>query len=93
MAKKEKIKDLKPNKISDEKLIEVQKVVQKINTSQMELGQIETRKHSILHYIASVSDELTRLRSELEEEYGTDDINIQDGTIRYPENGQVNKED
>ena len=34
------------------------------------------------------------MQSELEKEYGTFDIDIQDGTINYPkENGEVNKED
>ena len=100
MAKKEKkqeeIVDLtpKPEKVTEDQLKRMQEIVNKINQSQMEVGVIESRKHNIMHYINSVQDELTRLTSEFESEYGTSDINIQDGTIRYSkENGEVNKED
>ena len=44
--------------------------------------------------IAGVNDELVLLQGELEKEYGTNDINIQNGTINYPkENGETNKKD
>jgi len=34
------------------------------------------------------------MRDTFEKDYGTADVNIQDGTINYPkENGEVNKED
>ena len=44
----------------------------------------------MLHNIAGLRDELTLLQVEFEKDYGTFDVNIQDGTINYPENGQVN---
>ena len=60
----------------------------------MNIGQLEARKHQLLHMIAGVNDELTLLQGELEKEYGTNDINIKDGTINYPkENGEANKKD
>jgi hypothetical protein len=38
--------------------------------------------------------EIAKLQEEFQKEYGTFDINIEDGTINYPkENGEVNKED
>ena len=40
-----------------------------------------------------VNDQLSLLQGELKDAYGTDDINIQDGTIRYPENGETDKKD
>jgi len=45
----------------------------------------------MLHSIAREQDELTLLQNELEKEYGTIDINITDGTINYPENGEADK--
>ena len=36
---------------------------------------------------------LILLQSEFEKEYGTFDINIQDGLINYPENGEADKKD
>ena len=57
----------------------------------MDIDNLEARKHQALHFIAGVNDELSLLQGELKKQYGTDDINIQDGTINYPEeNGQVN---
>ena len=95
-TKKEKVVDLKhkAEKITDEQLKKVQNVVNNLNRSQMEVGQIETRKHELLHGVAGLRDELTLLQSEFEKDYGTFDINIQDGTINYPsENGETDKKD
>ena len=65
-----------------------------MNRSQLEIGSMELRKHDLLHGIAGLRDELTLLQKEFEKDYGTFDINIQDGTINYPkENGEVNKKD
>jgi hypothetical protein len=85
MAKKEKIVDLKskPEKITDEQLKKVQETVNTINRAQIELGSMELRKHEMLHQLAGVKDELTLLQDELKEEYGTVDVNINDGTINY----------
>ena len=88
------LKGIKPEKITDEQLQKVQALINDINKSQIELGQIETRKHAILHSVSSVQEAVGVMRDEFEKEYGTADINIQDGTINYPkENGEVNKED
>jgi len=83
--KKEKVVDLKPEKISDEQLQKVQQVVNAMNRGQMDLGMIETRKHKLLHDVAAVQEQLTVMQGEFEKEYGTFDINIQDGTINYKE--------
>ena len=94
--KKEKIVDLAPKaeKVTKEQLEKIQNIVDRINNAQMNIGQLESRKHQLLHMIAGVNDELHLLQNELEKEYGTNDVNIQDGTINYPkENGEVNKKD
>ncbi len=85
MATKEKIVDLKskPEKITDEQLKKVQETVNTINRAQIELGSMELKKHEMLHQLAGVKDELTLLQDELKKEYGTVDVNINDGTINY----------
>jgi len=85
MATKEKIVDLKskPEKITDEQLKKVQETVNTINRAQIEIGGMELRKHEMLHQLAGVKDELTLLQDELKKEYGTVDVNINDGTINY----------
>ena len=84
--KEEKVVDLKPQKITDEQLKKVQSLINTVNKAQLELGMFETRKHRMLIDIASVQDQLADMQSEFEKEYGTFDINVQDGTINYKEN-------
>ena len=94
MTKKEKVVDLKPKaeKISEEQLKKVQETVNNINRLQIELGMLETRKHSMLHKVASIQEKLVLMQTEFEKEYGTSDINIQDGTINYKDE-QTDKKD
>ena len=44
-----------------------------------------------MHQINGIQEELGKLQTELEKEYGTVDINIQDGTINY--DVEANKKD
>ena len=89
-AKIKELKGIKPEKITDEQLKKVQDTVNSINRAQLELGSMELKKHEMMHQIAGLRDGLTVLQQEFEKDYGTFDINIQDGTINYPnENGQT----
>ena len=93
-TKKEEIIDLKPEKISEEQLNKVQSVINDINRAQIEIGTIETKKHNMLHQISLLQEKIGEMQVEFEKEYGTADINIQDGTINYPkENGEADKKD
>jgi len=91
-TKKEEVIDLKPKveKITDKQLKDIQDIINNINMSELEIGRVETRKHRILHSIAILNDKLTLMQSEFEKEYGTSDINIQTGEIKYPENDKTN---
>ena len=93
MGKKEKVVDLKPKaeKITDEQLKKVQDTVNGINRAQLEIGNIEVRKHEMMHQIAGLRDNLTLLQGEFEKEYGTFDIDIQTGVINYKEDGEADK--
>ena len=93
--KKEKIVDLKPKaeKITAEELEKVQNIVNAMNRGQLDLGILETRKHQLLHSIMSVQDQLTMMQADFQKEYGTFDINVQDGTINYKEDGKADKKD
>ena len=85
MAKKEKLVDLKPKKVTDEQLKKVQSIINMLNRAQLELGIMETRKHSLLHDVTNIQKKLNLMQDEFEKQYGTFDINIQDGTINYKE--------
>ena len=84
------LKGIKPEKITAEQLDKVQNTVNSLNRSQLEIGSIELKKHEMMHRIAGLKDELTLLQSEFEKDYGTFDINIQDGTINYGDDVKAN---
>jgi len=88
-----KIKELrgiKPEKITAEQLEKVQNTVNSINRSQLEIGSMELKKHELMHNISGLRDQLTLLQDEFDKEYGTFDINIQDGTINYEDDVKAN---
>ena len=90
-TKKEEIIDLKPEKISEEQLNKVQSVVNDINRSQIEIGTLETKKHNILHQVSLLQEKIGEMQVEFEKEYGTFDINIDDGTINWPKENKDEK--
>jgi alanyl-tRNA synthetase len=92
--KKEEVIDFtKPEKITDEELKKVQETVNSLNRTQLEIGSMELKKHEMMHQMAALRDSLTLLQGEFESKYGTFDINIHNGTINYPANGEANKKD
>jgi SMC interacting uncharacterized protein involved in chromosome segregation len=85
-AKIKELKGIKPEKITDEQLKKVQALINDINKSQIEIGQMETKKHAIMHHISALQEAIGEVREEFEKDYGTADVNIQDGVINYPDN-------
>ena len=71
----------KVEKISEEHLKDLQGKVNTINQAQLQLGNIESQKHALLHNIAGMQKELSDFQNTLEEEYCKVSINIQDGSI------------
>ena len=84
MAKTKK-KAEKATKITNEELNSLQELVNTINRHHLQIGQLESQKHSTLHSLASLNDELVLMRDKFKTAYGTDDINIADGSINYNE--------
>jgi len=94
MAKRKtpKVKDLRPQKINDEQLKNVQNTVNGINRAQLEIGSMEVKKHELMHSVAALRESLVLLQDEFQKEYGTYDVDIQTGAINYPEeNGEADK--
>ena len=95
MTKKQKEEEVidftKPEKITDKQLKKVQDTVNSMNRTQSEIGHIEINKHEMMHQMAGFRSELISLQQEFQNEYGTFDINIDNGVINYQqENGEVN---
>ena len=86
MAKEEKTVELKPRveKISNEHLDQLQKIVNQINQIQFSVGKIEAQKHAYLHELAITQDKVTLMQDTLKKEYGSFDVNLNDGTINWP---------
>tara|TARA_B100001094_G_scaffold120266_1_gene115979 strand:+ start:1157 stop:1459 length:303 start_codon:yes stop_codon:yes gene_type:complete len=84
------LKGIKPEKVTDAQLKRIQETVSVINRAHSEIGTIETKKHALMHQVSTSQEVLHALQTELEKEYGTVDININDGTINYKEDGQAN---
>ena len=81
-------------KITEEQLKQLQGFVQTLNQAQMQLGQLETEKHGLLHHTAEIQSQLQTFQKELEEEYGKVSVNIQDGTYTViPEEDESDKKD
>ena len=91
MTKKEKAVDLKPQKITDEQLEKIQAIISNINQFNLEIGRIEGQKHDLLHQRQISQDGLKAVQNELKEQYGTINVNIQDGSIKYEEDVEANK--
>ena len=72
----------KVDKINDEQLKELQGHVNKINQAQLQLGQLESQKYTLIGAIPQLQKDLKEFQDALEEEYGKVSINIQDGTIQ-----------
>ena len=91
MAKEKNIVDLnpKPEKITPLQLEKVQKAVSGINRAQMEIGRLETQKHMLNHEVVKLQGVLKEIQDELEKDYGTVDISIEDGSIKYQDNEQA----
>ena len=87
MAKKEKEIELKvkAEKISEEHLKELQQLVNGVNGIQFNIGKIESQKHEMLHQLTVVQQKISQMQDTLQKEYGTFDVNVNDGTINWPE--------
>ena len=79
-----------PKKITEFQLKELQEIVNRINTAQLNLGQSESQKYALLQGIQGLQKQLLEKQKSLQEEYGDVNIDIQDGSITPRENEQAN---
>ena len=94
MGKKSKTVDLKPkaDKISEEQLTQLQNVVSTVNKLKFDIGTVEVQKHNLLHGVFEANNRIIEIQNKFQEEYGTYDVNIQDGAINYKDE-QTDKKD
>jgi len=92
MAKnKKKVVDLKPTSITEEELKRLQELVNLINRGKLQVGDLEAKKHALLHQVTAIQGKMEELQKEFQSNYGNVDIDITNGTITHIENEQADK--
>ena len=66
-------------KITDEQLKQLQEKVNTINQNQLQIGSLETQKHTLIHNGVELQNQLRGIQDELEKEYGKVTVNISTG--------------
>lgn len=67
-------------KITKEQLEKIKDQQGKLQQIVNDIGVIEINKHEALHTQAVISQEMNQTKKELEEQYGSININMEDGT-------------
>lgn len=81
------------SQIKEEQLKKLQDLVNKTNSGQILLGQLEVQKNDVISELLVVRSEFLEFQKELENEYGKVSVNIQDGTYtEIPENESDKKD-
>ena len=70
----------KAKKITEEQLETVRKHHSELNELLINIGVIESQKHSMLHNLAEINKNVDEYKKYLESEYGSININLQDGS-------------
>lgn len=74
--------------ITAEELKQVKEQQSELGTVVNQIGQLEANKHSLLHKIAGINERIEETKKQLEEKYGSININLEDGTYT-----EIEKED
>ena len=80
-------------KIKEEELKVIQDQQQKLNELVHNIGLLESQKHGLLHDIAEVNKEVENYKQVLEKEYGSVNINLEDGSYTKIEKDDKDKKD
>lgn len=76
------------NSITAEELKTIKEQQTELSTVVNQIGQLEANKHSLLHKIAGINEGIEDTKKQLEETYGSININLEDGTYT-----EIEKED
>ena len=79
-------------KIKEEELKLIQEQQKKLNELVHNIGLLESQKHGLLHEIAGANKEVEDYKEVLEAEYGTIEINLENGSYTKID-VESNKED
>ena len=80
------------NSITAEELKTIKEQQSELGTVVNQIGQLEANKHSLLHKIAGINEGIEDTKKQLEEKYGSINVNLEDGTyteIEKEDNGEL----
>ncbi len=80
------------NKIKKEQLEKINNHQEAVNSILHQLGYLESQKHALLHELGGVNQEIEEFKNTLEEEYGSININVEDGTYTKIEKEEEKEE-
>jgi len=75
-------------KITEEQLETLSKQQKDLSDILTNIGILESQKHSYLHQLADINKTIEEFKLELQEQYGSVNINLQDGSYTEIENIQ-----
>jgi|9_EtaG_2_1085328.scaffolds.fasta_scaffold00053_16 hypothetical protein len=79
--------------ITADELKTLQAIVGDINKIELQIGQVESQKHQLLHSLTEPQEQLAKFQEEMKEAYGDVAINIQTGEYKEGAKDEPNTED
>jgi predicted nucleic acid-binding Zn-ribbon protein len=79
----------KTNKITEEQLTTIVKHQKELANILTNIGVLEAQKHSLLHQVADVNKVAEEFKTELQNEYGPININLEDGSYTLSEDSEL----
>jgi len=67
-------------KITEEELTNIYNVQNALNQALSQIGILETEKHAVLHHVAGLNQDQEKFKKELEDKYGSINIDLKDGS-------------
>jgi peptidoglycan hydrolase CwlO-like protein len=77
-------------KITTEQLETLVKIQKELNGVLLNIGAVESQKHGLLHKLADINKENEEFKAELQAEYGSININLEDGSYSDLEKAEDN---
>jgi predicted nucleic acid-binding Zn-ribbon protein len=77
-------------KITAEQLEALVKNQKDLNNVLLNIGVLESQKHGLLHQLADINKESEEFKAELQAEYGSININLEDGSYTAAEVAEDN---
>ncbi len=88
IIKSNKMKE-ETKKITEEELTNIYNVQNALNQAVSQIGMLETEKHAVLHQVAGLNQDQEKIKQELENKYGSINIDLKDGSYTVIEDEVV----